>query len=549
MKVFTLLLGFTVAFVFANNLGVVRAPKITTQIEPIQPIELQEPLECINTGVSTTPPWLLYRDPPWSTSVQIPDIYNRDDRMLSMDVDANGRLYVVYETPWNASPLCHGWGVATSTDQGLTWDNRVYFINDPAYSLRFPEVSITTNGKIYIWGTIYGISTYPQAPCFSRSSLTCYNNPDSLIGVSYFARSYRLYPECITHGPGNGLCVVQYTIDRTGTDYDSVQVLLTRDTVSWTSVRFRPSGGAPLMTSIGLTIGPADPTPDTILIHAVEYFDATGSDYDVVWYIDTLSIWRLYGWVTNNTLDDRYPSVFCTQGYAYVAFQSAISGAGGLNDILFNYSTDYGATWNGTLINITNTNSANETYPRLHGFSTTIGCNYLYQTTTVRHNFSVLNGQDGTWQPTPEVVTDNASANSGYHSTALLWTPAYFHSVWEDTRNQGTDGIEIYASRRNAPIGISESNIRKFGKLRLYPNPFKDKVTIDLNPELKGKNLTLNVYDLTGKLIAANSINVNTTSIAWNATDKQGRKLPAGIYVLRITDGNIMISQKAILLQ
>jgi len=228
---------------------------------------------------------------------------------------------------------------------------------------------------------------------------------------------------------------------------------------------------------------------------------------------------------------------------------ASFSGAGGLNDILFNYSTDYGATWNGTLVNITNSNTANETFPRISGFSTTIGCNYLYETNTVRHNFSVLYGQDGTWQQTPETVTNNASANPGYHSVALLWTPAYFHSVWEDTRNQGTDGIEIYASRRDAPIGISESNLKKFGKLRLYPNPFKDKVTIDLNPELKGKHLTLNVYDLTGKLITANSLFVSNQSLVWNATDKQGRKLPAGIYVLRITDGNIMISQKAILLQ
>jgi len=541
MKVFTLLLGFAVVFAFASNLGVVRAPKITAQIEPIQPIELQEPLECINTGVSTTPPWLLYRDPPWSTSVQIPDVYNRDDRMLSMDVGPNGRIYVAYTTRWNVSPACDGFGLASSTDGGLTWDNRVYRVNNTAYTEFNPEITVTDDGKIWMWGTLNG-GSYINTPCWLRSSATCYNNPDSLRGFLLFNIPYRFYPECVDWGNGDQMLFAQYTVDRTGNN-DSVFCVFSYDSTNWWVFTIRPPGGNPGMTSIGLDVSDTD----TILIHGIEYLDATGNDWDVVWYLDTLNgSGNFYGWSTNNPNDDRYPSVFCSNGYAYIAIQADVGN--GNNDILFNYSTDYGATWEASFVNITN-NSANETYPRLHGFSTTIGCNYFYETSTVRHNFSVLYGQDGTWQLTPEVVTDNVSANPGYHSTALLWTPAYFHSVWEDTRNQGTDGIEIYASRRDAPIGISESNIKRFGKLRLYPNPFKDKVTIDLNPELKGKNLTLNIYDLTGKLITANSINVNTTSIAWDATDKQGRKLPAGIYVLRITDGNIMISQKAILLQ
>ncbi len=544
MKGFSICLGISVGFLLAGNLELIPAGNVKVEMEQVQPIEIDEKLECINNGVSTTPPWL-YRDPPWSSGVQIPDVYNRDDQLLSMDIDATGRIYVVYETPWNLSPLCHGWGVATSTNQGLTWDNRVYFINNTAYSLRFPEISITTNGKVYIWGTLYGVSAYPQAPCFSRSSRTAYNNPDSLIGVTYFYAPYRFYPECVTHGPGNGLCLTQYTVDRTGTANDSVWVIFTRDTVSWYGLRFRPTEGTPERTSIGVTVGPPDPTPDTILIHSVEYFDATGNDYDVVCYLDTLSRWNLFGWATANPNNDRYPSVFCSQNYAYIAIQSDVGG--GNNDIFFNYSTNYGATWGTTLINITN-DPGNETYPRVHGIASTIGCNYIYAGNTVRFNYSIWYGQSGTWQ-IPEVVTDNPSANNAYHATALMLTPAYVHSVWEDTRNSGTDGIEIYASRRDPIIGISETKSAKLGKLKLFPNPFKEKVTLGLSPELNGKDIHLYVYDLSGKFITAQSIVVNNSSINWNATDNYGRKLPAGIYVLRIVDGNNFLTQKAILLQ
>lgn len=403
-----------------------------------------------------------------------------------------------------------------------------------------PEIAVSNDGKIWMWGTLTG-GTILNTPCFLRSSATCYNNPDSLRGFGYFNIPYRFYPGCVSWGNGNQLLFAQYTVDRAGNN-DSVFCIFSHDSSYWVGFSFRPPGGNPGMTSIGLDVSGSD----TILIHSIEYFDATGNDWDVVVYLDTLNgSGNLYGWSTNNTNNDRYPSVFCTRGYAYIALQADVGG--GNNDIVFNFSNDYGATWNGTLINITN-DALNETYPGLHGFSTTIGCNYIYNGNTVRHNYSVWNGQVGTWQP-PETVTDNITARSSYHATALLWTPTYFHSVWEDTRNSGTDGIEIYAARRDAPIGVSETGSTKFNNLRLYPNPFKDKVTINLNPELTGKNLVLKIYDLSGKMIKSYSNIKGDTSILWDGTDEYGSKVPAGIYVLMIIKENEILIQKALLLR
>ncbi|MEO0124271.1 MAG: T9SS type A sorting domain-containing protein [candidate division WOR-3 bacterium] len=540
MKIFGLCLYLFLMCAFAGQLGVAPAGKIKVDVEQIHPIELNEKLECINTGVSTVPPWLMYRDPPWSAGVQVPDVYNRSDSMLSMAVGPNGRIYVAYTTNWNANPACAGFGIASSTNNGLTWDNRVYRVNNTAYTEFNPEIAVTNDGKIWLWGTLNG-GTYINIPAFMRSRATCYNNPDSLFGFSIFNIPYRFYPECVSWGNGNQLLFAQYTVDRPG-DNDSVFCIYSHDSAAWYGFTIRPPGGNPGMTSIGLDVSGTD----TILIHAIEYFDATGNDWDVVWYLDTLNgSGYFYGWSTNNPNNDRYPSVYCNQGYAYIAIQADVGS--GNNDILFNYSTDYGATWGTTLVNITN-DPGNETYPRLHGIGSTVGCNYIYGGNTVRFNYSIWYGQDGTWQ-TPEVVTDNASANNSYHATALLFTPAYVHSVWEDTRNSGTDGIEIYASRRDPIIGISETKSTKLGKMKLYPNPFKEKVTLSLSPELNGKNIELYVYDLSGKFVTAQSIIVNNSTITWNGNDNSGRKLPAGIYVLRINDGNRIVTQKAVLLQ
>ncbi|MCX7996071.1 MAG: hypothetical protein N3A65_09960, partial [candidate division WOR-3 bacterium] len=143
-----------VVLISAESMSVIPAGSPAVNIEQVQAVELTEKVECAYTGVSATPPWLLYRDPPWSASVQVPDVYNRDDRLLSMAQDARGRIYVVYETPHSLSPLLYGWGIATSTDNGLTWDNRVRFVS--GYTMRYPEISITIDGKIYIFGTLAG---------------------------------------------------------------------------------------------------------------------------------------------------------------------------------------------------------------------------------------------------------------------------------------------------------------------------------------------------------------------------------------------------------
>ncbi len=542
MKILTLCIAGVAGICFAGNLGIVPAPAINVKIEPIQPVKLEVEVECIRTEASTNPPWLAYRDPPWSANVQVPDVYDRNDNTLSMAVGPDGRIYVAYTTLWNASPACAGFGLASSTDGGMTWDNRVYRVNNTAYSEFNPEITLTNDGKIWLWGTLNG-GGYTNVPCWMRSSVYGYNNPDSLKGFLLFNIPYRFYPECVSWGNGNQLLFAQYTVDRTGSN-DSVFCVFSYDSTNWWVFTFRPPGGNPGMTSIGLDV----PGSDTILIHAIEYYDAAGSDWDVVWYLDTLNgSGNFYGWSTNNPLNDRYPSVFCTQGYAYIAMQSEVEA--GNNDILFNYSTDYGASWNGTFVNLDST-ALSATYPRLSGFATTIGCAYNYPgNAVVRFNYSVWNGQEGTWQVTPEVISDSPTSNESYHTVALLWTPAYFHAAFEDQRNSGTDGIEIYTSRRSAPVAVKESDNIGFGKLRLYPNPFKDKVTIELNNEFAHGNLRLKVYDLTGKLLATHSIIANSTSVVWNGADDHGRKVPGGIYVIRITNGKDIVTEKVILLQ
>ena len=547
-KLFVVFIGF-VAITFAAGQPIETASTIAIQKHLIQGEPTLLDAECINTGFSTMPPWLQL-DPPWDPNIPIPDVYNRNDQLISMDVDMNGRIYVAYQTPWTGTGagVRYGWGLATSTDQGQTWDNRVYRVGSTNYTELYPEISITDNGKIYLYGTLHqvaGGTTYIYQPAFMRSSATCYNNPDSLRGfLVWNLLVYRVYPEIVTWGNGNEFMFVQYTVDRTGSN-DSVCCLFTQDTVTYLYFNFRPPVGNPGMTSVAVDVS----NTDTILTHAIEYYDATGSDWDIVWYLDTLNgSGNFYGWTTGNVNNDRYPSVYSTMGYSYLAIQSNNGGTD--EEILFTNSTDYGATWD-AFQDLSN-DGAPDVFPRVHGESSTIGCTWVHDNNQTFYNYSVNNGQSGTWQGSAEIVTDAATADTGYHCVALQYMPNYFHAAWEDNRNFATDSIEIITSRRTTPIGIKEnSSALKTNPLRAFPNPFANTTTIRFNLGQPSR-VDLSIYDASGRIVR-NLIRARAQAgdyaFTWNRKDDQGKAVPNGVYFGRLVTNRGIMTTNLILLK
>ena len=440
MKKIFILMVCLVAIAYAAEMIPVHIPASAIHRE-VLPATIEIKAECVYTGITNYPPWLDYgRDAPWSTDVQVADVYDLDDQLISMAEDATGRIYVCYEAITTGGDYC--FGIATSTDQGVSWDNRAWGVG--GYDMRYAEISITDDGKIYIFGSLTG-GTYNNCPCFIRSNIGGYNDPDDLAGVSVFGSLPNFtYPEVVTWGNGNQFVIAQYLDDEAGTASDQIFCLFSHDSTAYYGLSFTPSGGYPEKASISVDVV----GNDTIFIHGIEYYDAAGSDWDVVCYLDTLNgSGGLYGWGTGNTNDDRYPSVFASQGYAYIVYQADVGG--GDNDIMFNYSTDYGENWS-SIVDLTN-NTANEIFPRLYGDGQTIGVDYIYDDSRVQFNYSPDNGI--TWLNDPELVDENGTVSGDYHSVALLYASGYWLAAWEDTRNSGTDGIEIYTSGKNAGQG------------------------------------------------------------------------------------------------
>ncbi|MBN2619811.1 T9SS type A sorting domain-containing protein [candidate division WOR-3 bacterium] len=498
-------------------------------------------LECEYHGVTYMSPLYDNRNAPWESNVNIADVYDNDDIMCSMAEDATGRVYVCYETI-NTSGY-YAWGLATSTDQGATWDNRAFYAN--GLDVRYPEIGISEDGHIWIFGALSG-SSYHDEVIFLESYPGANNDPDSLDGFYWFGvgvMSYRSYPEVVTYGPGTELVLISWTYDNQAATETVLNWVFTWDggATSWYIWSLNADGNPDGMTSVGVNVD----GPWYVAVHGWEEL-VGGTDWNVRCICDTLDsvAHTLSGWSTGNTNNDRYPSVFCSDGYGYIAYQ-ADDGTSN-NDILFNYSTDCGYTWLGTMLNLTN-DAVDETYARLYGNSATIGCAYMYGPANVRFNYSIYYGQDGTWLTTPETVDINSSAYLGYHCVGLLYTASYLYAAYEDDRDIGTAGIEFYAARRTTPIGINE--YREDGSLNTNllaaPNPFRTSVHIDYSIE-RSADIVITIYDITGaevRTLVQDQQGSGNHSVTWNGMDARGRIVSAGVYVCTIQVGDQTMSK------
>ncbi|MBA3647209.1 MAG: T9SS type A sorting domain-containing protein [Chitinophagales bacterium] len=72
--------------------------------------------------------------------------------------------------------------------------------------------------------------------------------------------------------------------------------------------------------------------------------------------------------------------------------------------------------------------------------------------------------------------------------------------------------------------------------LTIYPNPFSQSTIISFSL-LQSQNVSLKIYDVTGRLVTtlANEImTAGTHQLPWDATDESGNALSAGIYLFRV---------------
>ena len=117
-------------------------------------------------------------------------------------------------------------------------------------------------------------------------------------------------------------------------------------------------------------------------------------------------------------------------------------------------------------------------------------------------------------------------------------------------------GVVTYHSTRTVTVIRTPlaGKVEQFTVLAAYPNPFNPSTTISYAlPQTEANyTTTVQIYDLTGKLVKtllSAEQPAGWHSVVWHGTDQFGSRVPAGVYLSKVSFGSETKTIKVMLLK
>lgn len=230
----------------------------------------------------------------------------------------------------------------------------------------------------------------------------------------------------------------------------------------------------------------------------------------------------------------------------------------GNKEIYYIHSTDGGTTW-GSVTRLTNDpNNSGEA-----NITTDLNDNVYLVWTDDRGPEGVYFKEsiDGgnTWSNDTCLTSGAVPQYGQFFPNIACSDSGYLHIAWKDQRD---GNLEVYYKRRIPEQGIWEDVTKSSNckGMKISPNPFSKKTVIqfgssgvqELNSQPSNSSTPqLKIYDLSGRLIRTfpPSLFPSHSSVTWDGTDDVGRKVPPGLYFIRLNAGNYKESRKVIMLK
>ncbi|HHE64914.1 MAG TPA: T9SS type A sorting domain-containing protein [Bacteroidetes bacterium] len=119
------------------------------------------------------------------------------------------------------------------------------------------------------------------------------------------------------------------------------------------------------------------------------------------------------------------------------------------------------------------------------------------------------------------------------------------------------NGVVTYHATREILVEDNPlSSVVDGFSVKTYPNPFNPSTTIRYSiPVVETRHalsVRVNIYDITGKMVTTLANKEQTSGwyeIQWNGTNQNGKEVPGGVYLSRVTVGNEVKTNKLILLK
>ncbi len=151
------------------------------------------------------------------------------------------------------------------------------------------------------------------------------------------------------------------------------------------------------------------------------------------------------------------------------------------------------------------------------------------------------------YTPSPCIDTGNPDAHYNDPENPLI--PGYamwpaLGTIRNDMGVYGGPGTEVWVT------GIEEHEIiqQVTTTLRISPNPFSKMTTISFGNMQGVESVELKIYDATGRAVKEFS-HLTNNQIFWNGTDASNRKLPSGVYFLKLTTEDFTATHKLLLVR
>jgi hypothetical protein len=121
------------------------------------------------------------------------------------------------------------------------------------------------------------------------------------------------------------------------------------------------------------------------------------------------------------------------------------------------------------------------------------------------------------------------------------------------TKSYGNGLHDVYIVKTQPDLGVTEhrKSTPSRPKLRIYPNPFSEKASIELGIEdgrLKMEDFSLQIFDVSGRMVREivlpNDCSLLPTGITWDGRDRNGCVAPSGVYYVKLKTHDCSLTRK-----
>ncbi len=172
--------------------------------------------------------------------------------------------------------------------------------------------------------------------------------------------------------------------------------------------------------------------------------------------------------------------------------------------------------------------------------------NTIYQWSLETHSYTGISIQP------PPAVSDATAGGLAFWPD-FQGASVLFELVQGDPYDYLVGYFVRFANETRTPVAVAEDETLRyrFALHQVRPNPVRDLARVTFSVPEKAP-VRLEVYDISGRRVATllqKTLEPGVHTLTWNGTNDHGQKVPAGVYFLKLRQGEHRAFQRLVLVR